>query len=121
MEIYEGQAVFGGIAIGKIRYRYNPDLLGYPYSVSDVKQELVRYENAKELAIQQLTEQYQNALSEGDAEAAAFQRQIRLLEEPGFSQAIESMVSTEKVTVSYAVTTTRDEMTSTFVASEALH
>ncbi len=118
MEIYEGQAVFGGIAIGKIRYRYNPDLLGYPYSVSDVKQELVRYENAKELAIQQLTEQYQNALSEGDAEAAAFQRQIRLLEEPGFSQAIESMVSTEKVTVSYAVTTTRDEMTSTFAALE---
>ena len=55
MEIYEGVTISPGIAIGKIWYHQTPEQLGYPHAISDVKQELVRYQSAKEQAAAQLT------------------------------------------------------------------
>lgn len=113
MEIYEGMATFPGIAIGKIRYHFNPKEPGYPYAISDVKQELSRYQRAEEKTLEHLKESYRYAMP-GTREAKILGRQIHILEGAGFSGAITSMITSEKVTVSYAVVTTRDEMASTF-------
>ncbi len=117
MEIYEGVTISPGIAIGKIWYHQTPEQLGYPHAISDVKQELVRYQSAKEQAAAQLAGAYEGAVADGDQrQAILYKRQISLLESAGFSRAIESLVSAEKVNVSYALVTTRDELAATFSA-----
>lgn len=113
MEIYEGVVAFPGIAIGRIRYYVSTKESGYPNAISDVKQELSRYHRAEEKTLEQLRELYGQAAPE-TAEAQTLKRQIQILEDSGFSNAITSMVVTEKVNVSYAVVTTRDEMTAAF-------
>ena len=113
MEIYEGVAAFPGIAIGQIRYYVSTKESGYPHAISDVKQELNRYHRAKEKTLEQLKELYCQAVPE-TKEADTLRRQIQLLEGTGFSRAITSMIASEKVNVSHAVVTTRDEMTSVF-------
>ena len=113
MEIYEGVAAFPGIAIGQIRYYVSTKESGYPHAISDVKQELNRYHRAKEKTLEQLKELYSQAVPE-TKEADTLRRQIQLLEGTGFSRAITSMIASEKVNVSHAVVTTRDEMTSVF-------
>ena len=118
MEIYEGLAISQGIAIGKIRYHQMPEQLGYPHAISNVKQELARYQNAKEQAVEQLNDLYEKAAAGGDGQAVSYKRQIGLLEGTSFSRAVESMVSTEKVNVSYALVTTRDGLADTFSALE---
>lgn len=115
MEIYEGQAIFQGIAIGTIRYHYDRGQFRYPGGISDVKQEQARYQSAKEEAVEQLTQAYREAVAAAqERDALLCRRQLQVLAEPGFSSAIESMIRTEKVTVSYAVSATRDEMSATF-------
>lgn len=115
MEVYEGLAISQGIAIGKLRYHQMPEQLGYPHAISNVKQELARYQNAKEQAVSQLDSLYTDAVAKGDRHAALlYRRQMGLLKEKGYSRAIESLVSAEKVNVSYALVTTRDEMAATF-------
>ena len=119
MEVYEGLAIAQGIAVGKIRYHQMPDRLGYPHAISDVRQELARYQNAKKQAVTELTALAEEAAAKGDMqEAALCKRQTALLEGAGFSRAIESLVGTEKVNVSYALVTTRDELAATFSSLE---
>lgn len=119
MEVYEGLAIAQGIAVGKIRYHQMPERLGYPHAISDVRQELARYQNAKKQAVAELTALAEEAAAKGDMqEAALCKRQTALLEGAGFSRAIESLVGTEKVNVSYALVTTRDELAATFSSLE---
>lgn len=119
MEVYEGLAISQGIAVGRIWYHQMPEQLGYPHAISNVKQELARYQSAREQAAGQLEDLYKDAAAKGDRQGAAlYKRQMRLLMEKGFSRAIESLVSTEKVNVSYALVTTRDEMAATFSGLE---
>lgn len=119
MEVYEGLAIAQGIAVGKIWYHQMPEQLGYPHAISDVRQELARYQNAKKKAVTELTALVEEAAAKGDEqEAALYGRQAALLEGAGFSRAIESLVSTEKVNVSYALVTTRDELAATFSSLE---
>lgn len=119
MEVYEGLAITQGIAVGKIRYHQMPEQLGYPHAISDVRQELARYQNAKKKAVTELTALAREAAAKGDMqEAALYKRQTALLEGAGFSRAIESLVSTEKVNVSYALVTTRDGLAATFSSLE---
>ena len=113
MEIYEGVVAFPGIAIGQIRYYVSTKESGYPHAISDVKQELDRYHRAKEKTLEQLKELYSQAVPE-TKEADTLRRQIQILEGTGFSRAITSMIASEKVNVSHAVVTTRDEMASVF-------
>lgn len=113
MEIYEGVAAFPGIAIGKIRYYVSAKESGYPHAISDVKQEIDRYYRAEEKTLEQLKKLYSQAMP-GTEEADIRKRQIQILESSGFSRAITSMIASEKVNVSHAVVTTRDEMASVF-------
>lgn len=119
MEIYEGLAIFQGIAIGTIRYHYDQGQFRYPNAISDVKRELSRYENAKEQAVEELTGLYREAVANAqEREVLLFKRQLQVLADAGLTSAIESMIRTEKVTASYAASTTRDELTSTFASLE---
>ncbi len=113
MEIYEGVAAFPGIAIGQIRYYVSTKESGYPHAISDVKQELNRYHRAKEKTLEQLKELHSQAVAD-PKKADTLKRQIQLLKSPGFTRAITSMIASEKVNVSHAVVTTRDEMASVF-------
>lgn len=113
MEIYEGMSTFPGIAIGKIRYHFKTKGSGYPHAASDVKQEVARYRKAEKKTLEHLRESYSQAL-QGTKKSEALRRQIEILEGSGFSRAIIGMITSEKVNVSYALVTTRDEITTTF-------
>ena len=54
MKVYSGKTVFGGIAIGRIRVYKKDEHQVKRMKVSDADEEITRYEEAKEKAIQEL-------------------------------------------------------------------
>ena len=108
MEIYKGDSAFAGIAIGKIRFYRKGEYQVRQHQAEDIKEELHDFDVARHRVMQILKEEYdrknQNCLLD----------QAALLGSGSFLRAVESMISEEKVTASYAVQTTRDELQSSF-------
>ena len=82
MKVYSGKSVFGGIAIGRIRVYKKDEHQVKRMKVSDADEEITRYEEAKEKAIQELQDLYNKALKEvGEANAAIFEVHQMMLDD----------------------------------------
>ena len=119
MQVYSGQSVFGGIAIGKISvYRKNEQQLKR-VRTEDTKGELARYEAAKAAAIEQLQELYQKALKEvGEANAAIFEIHQMMLDDGDYNESVENIIETQKINAEYAVAVTGDNFAQMFRAMD---
>lgn len=113
MEIYKGASAFAGIAIGKIRFYQKGEYQLRQHQADDIKTEQRNFDIARRHVMQTLKEEYDSA---GISEAIEHQilEQAELLGSGSFLRAVQSMISGEKVTVAYAVQTTRDELNGTF-------
>ena len=60
----KGKSVFGGIAIGKISVHKKNEQQVKRCKIDDAEQEILRYHQAKEVAVAQLQELYKKALKE---------------------------------------------------------
>ena len=81
METKIGKKIFSGIAIGKIQFYKKSENVIARTKISDVDEEINRYEDAKKTAIEQLNDLYEKAVVEvGEANAAIFEMQKELLE-----------------------------------------
>lgn len=120
MKVFHGTATYGGVAIGRIQYLRRNEQHIRQYTVENARKEIKRFEKARERAKSALTFLYDRALIElGEQEASVFKEQMTLLKDDGsFSRAIESMILSEKVNASYAISTTRDELVQTFARME---
>lgn len=114
MEVFKGSAAFSGIAIGKILYYKKEEYQIRQTLVSNVKNELENFEKARLQVIDQLKALYNENYPMHEKELQSCEQQIKLLSGGSFKRAIVSMISAEKVNAAYAVTTTRDEIASTF-------
>lgn len=112
MEIYKGSATFSGIAIGKILYYQKEEYQIRQRLSGNIKKELGDFEAARLKVLKQLQKLYEENSSFAGSET--FQRRAKLLENGSFQRAVESMIINEKVNAAYAVSTTRDELSSTF-------
>ena len=114
MDIYKGTGAFSGIAIGKILYYHKSEYQIHQYEITDVREELNVFRQARARVMEQLTELYEKNCTIQESQAELFLRQKNLLDGKTFQSAIESIIQNEKVNSAYAVMTTRDEMFSTF-------
>ena len=114
MDIYKGTGAFSGIAIGKILYYHKSEYQIRQYEITDVREELNVFRQARARVMEQLTELYEKNCTIQESQAELFLRQKNLLDGKTFQRAIESIIQNEKVNSAYAVMTTRDELVSTF-------
>ena len=114
MDVYKGTGAFSGIAIGKILYYHKSEYQIHQYEITDVREELNVFRQARARVMEQLTELYEKNCTIQESQAELFLRQKNLLDGKTFQRAIESIIKNEKVNSAYAVMTTRDEMVSTF-------
>ena len=114
MNVYHGVGTFPGIAIGKIQFYRGCEQHIHKYTVTDTESELIRFQKARKKAIEELQDWHKKEQAELGRTLRRIETYIQLLENSSFIRAIESMVQSEKVNVSYAIATTKDELSTTF-------
>ncbi|MDO5783107.1 MAG: phosphoenolpyruvate--protein phosphotransferase [Eubacteriales bacterium] len=114
MEIYKGTSAFAGIAIGKILYYHRGEYQIRQSMVDNVKKEMDRLDHARTAVREQIQHMYKNVYPLPKEQELTLKRQLRLLGAGSFQRAVESMITTEKVSAAYAVQTTRDELANVF-------
>ncbi|MGN0431952.1 MAG: phosphoenolpyruvate--protein phosphotransferase [Lachnospiraceae bacterium] len=109
MLAFQGKSVTNGVAIGKIFVYKKSEQQVKRIRVENVQEEISRFRQAKEDAIAQLGQLYENSVKTiGEASAAIFEIHQMMLQDEGFIEAIENIISTQSVNAEYAVAATSD-------------
>ena len=104
MEILKGKSVYGGIAIGKIKYWQKSNHVVKRFHITDIDQEKERFMQAKIMTVQQLGELYQKAIKEvGEEGAAIFEIHQMMLDDADYINSIENIITNQKLNAEYAV------------------
>ncbi|RDU24687.1 phosphoenolpyruvate--protein phosphotransferase [Anaerosacchariphilus polymeriproducens] len=115
MEKYEGKAVFGGIAIGKIKVFQKEEIVVKRKHIEDVEFEKQRFEDAKSEAMKQLSELYLKAVKDvGKAGADIFEVHQMMLDDLDYLEYIYQLIENQNVNVEYAVAMAGDNFSSIF-------
>ena len=119
MVIYEGKAVFEGVAIGKLSvYKKNEETVKRE-KVTDVEAEVARYAAARETATEQLQALYEKAVKEvGEAGAEIFEAHQMMVDDDDFVESVEGIIRTQGVNAEYAVAETGDNFKKMFEEME---
>ena len=115
MVIYEGKAVFEGVAIGKLSvYKKNEETVKRE-KVTDVEAEVARYAAARETATEQLQALYEKAVKEvGEAGAEIFEAHQMMVEDGDFIDSAENIIRTQSVNAEFAIAETGDNFKKMF-------
>lgn len=105
MKGFFGKSVLSGVAIGKIYIFKKQEYTLVKSSVEDAEAEVTRFHNACDKAKAQLDKLYNAALEDvGEEHAMIFEVHKMMLEDAGYVEDIEAMITKEKVNAEYAVT-----------------
>ncbi len=119
MEIIQGKAIFGGIAIGPISFFAKEQKQVKRTKVEDTEAEVARYEAALETAIEQLGALYEKALKEvGESEAQIFEVHQMMLEDDDYNDSVKNIITSQGLNAEYAVATTGDNFSTMFAAMD---
>lgn len=119
MEERSGKKIFGGIAIGKIKFYGKAENKVTRTRISDVEAEIKRYEEAKGKAVEQLNQLYEKALVEvGEANAEIFNVHAMMLEDGDYNESVHNIISTQSVNAEYAAAVTGDNFAEMFANME---
>ncbi len=119
MEVYQGKSVFGGIAIGRISVHKKDEQQVKRVRIEDPEQEILRYRQAKQTAMEQQQGLYQKALKEvGEANAAIFEIHQMMLEDDDYNESVENIIRMQQVNAEYAVASTGDNFAQMFSAMD---
>ncbi len=115
MQIFHGKSVFGGIAIGNIKYWDKGSAAVKRYHIDDKEQEKERFVQAKILCMQQLGELYQKACKEvGQENAAIFEIHQMMLEDEDYIASVENIIMTQGINAEFAVMQTCENFSEMF-------
>lgn len=119
MQICRGKSIFQGIAIGKIRVFSKKEKEIKHMAIQDVVGELERYDNAVEVAIEQLKQLQNKALKEvGEVEASIFEVHQMMLEDVDYSDSVKHIITSQGVNAEYAIRETADYFMNIFASME---
>ena len=119
MEIIQGKAIFGGIAIGPISFFAKEQKQVKRTKVKDTEAEIARYEAALATAIEQLGALYEKALKEvGESEAQIFEVHQMMLEDDDYNDSVKNIITSQGLNAEYAVATTGDNFSTMFAAMD---
>ena len=114
-----GKSVFCGVSIGKLLfYKRNEKVIKRTH-VDNVDEEMVRFQNAKDTAVEQLKGLYEKALDDvGEANAMIFEIHQMMLEDLDYLESIENIIRTQEVNAEFAVATTADNFSQMFASMD---
>ena len=119
MIIYDGKAVFEGIAIGKISVYKKQEQQVKRIKVDDTEAEKQRYADAREVAINQLKVLYEKAVKEvGESGAEIFEAHQLMVDDEDYIESVENIIDTESVNAEFAVAETGDNFAKMFSEME---
>ncbi len=119
METFHGKSVLQGIAIGSLYVMEKKESTWTKHTIENAEDEVARFQKAREKAISELDELYEEALDQvGEENAMIFDVHKMMLEDMDYLEAIENLIRTEKVNAEYAVTVTGEEFSAMFSAME---
>lgn len=119
MKVIQGKSIFGGIAIGPIYFFTKDQKQVKRTKIEDAEAEIKRYEDASEVAKEQLGVLYEKALKEvGESGAQIFEVHQMMLDDEDYNDSVKSIIETQMVNAEYAVATTGDNFASMFAAME---
>lgn len=119
MEIYQGKSIFGGIAIGKIYCYDKEERKVRRTSISNVEQEMERFERAKAVAVKQLEFLYHKAVKEvGEKNAEIFEAQSLMIEDEDYKKSVYNIIQKQNLNAEYAVAVTGDNFAEMFEGME---
>ncbi len=119
MKVFNGTAVFGGVAFGTISIYNRHEQQIKREHIKDSASEIARFEAAKSQAIVQLQGLYEKALVEvGEAHAQIFEVHQMMLEDLDYVEAITGMITEQLVNAEYAVATTADTFANIFASMD---
>ena len=119
MVVYEGKAVFEGIAIGKISVYAKNEQSVKRVKVEDTAAEIERYAKAREKAVDQLKVLYEKAVKEvGEASAEIFEAHQLMVDDEDYIESVENIIESEVVNAEYAVALTGDNFAKMFSEME---
>lgn len=114
-----GKRIFGGIAIGKIRYYARQENQVSRKKTEDTDAEIARYTEARNEAVRQLEQLYEKALVEvGEANAELFHVHRMMLEDDDYNESVFHIITTQKVNAEYALAATGDNFAEMFAGME---
>lgn len=100
----EGKSIVRGISIGTLRYLSKEQNSCSIKTVTDTKAEIVRFQSAKERALEELRQLYEHTLHTlGPEEAMIFEAHQLMLEDQDYLEAIEGRIGEESLNAEYAV------------------
>ena len=115
MQVATGKSVLNGISIGKIKVYKAPKLEIDDSLIDDVEDELARFDNARERAIEQQTALYEKAVIDaGEDSAEVFSVHAMMLEDDDLIDATNEIIKTQKHTAEYAVKIAFDNQAKVF-------
>lgn len=119
MEKITGKKIFGGVAIGKLHWYSKAQNQVVRRKVTDVEEEIKRYEDAKATAIEQLKGLYDKALKEvGEVNAQIFDVHAMMLEDLDYNDSVQNLIRSQGINAEYAVGTTGDNFSEMFANME---
>ena len=119
MEIIQGKAIFGGIAIGPISFFAKEQKQVKRTKVEDTEAEIARYEAALATAIEQLGALYEKALKAvGESEAQIFEVHQMMLEDDDYNDSVKNIITSQGLNAEFAVATTGDNFSTMFAAMD---
>ncbi|MCD7825986.1 MAG: phosphoenolpyruvate--protein phosphotransferase [Clostridiaceae bacterium] len=119
MEKYTGKAIYGKVAIGKIRIYSKDQQRVTRKRVQDAEGEIQKYEAAKQTAAKELQQLYEKALKEvGAVNAQIFEVHQMMLEDEDYNDSVCNMIRQQGVNAAYAVAVTGDNFSQMFARME---
>lgn len=119
MEVIQGKAIFGGIAIGPVSFYAKDQMQVKRQRIEDADAEIARYEAAKTAAMEELGVLYEKAVKEvGESGAQIFEVHQMMLEDDDYNDSVQNIISTQMVNAEYAVATTGDNFSTMFAAMD---
>lgn len=115
MEQFKGKSIFKGVAIGRILFYSKNQQQVKRTKVEDVEAEILRYEKAKENAIEQLNALHDKAVAEvGETNAMIFEVHAMMLEDDDYNDSVYNIIRSDGVNAEFAVATTGDNFSVMF-------
>ena len=115
MQVATGKSVLNGISIGKIKVYKAPKLEIDDSLLDDVEDELARFDNARERAIEQQNALYEKAVIDaGEDSAEVFSVHAMMLEDDDLIDETNEIIKTQKHTAEYAVKVAFDNQAKVF-------
>lgn len=115
MIVLNGNSASCGIAMGKISFLKKDEINIRKIHITDIKEEIKKFEKAKQKAIDELKLLYEKALKEvGETNASVFEIHQMMIEDEDYNDSVINMIKSQKINADFAIASTSENFSQVF-------